>query len=461
MNTQLFIPSRIKVGFQKRQDTYTGKLAYVIYYDKKGVLRKETSWLGWIEQYITKEEFQAKKLENYNQRIDQILYSASKNGGKTYSYLNNNGKDVIVNTREDVIEKCLGPLSKYQFNLRGRSDDPSINPVDFDNVPTSGFVLNKGVGGVRQSYGWNARNEYIRIYDPRNFEFEISVANLLFILQESNCMRGKGLEGEFIYAWDGKDLVLLPTTCSEYQNSLEFTGLKSKKVAAKELIIGATYETKDQKKMIYLGQFNNFYYSDWRSDDDERGATLNRTHVYYNPKSKGHNYEPKFNSYTDMSQIAQLIDPTPVANYAELVDELNKQPNFGAYEEIFVMPVNQIKMTYSYWEVRRNDEYKYNKLFYKQLSDNSFAEYQATLTDHKEVAGSQRYSSSHYEYRKIRLAQTRIITFNEDGTIEHKTKNVKDENLYTKEQIIGMDLKHIRLKIKNYKKKITLARTPN
>lgn len=37
---RFFIPEKIKVGYQKRQDTYTGKLSYIIYYDKKGVLRK-------------------------------------------------------------------------------------------------------------------------------------------------------------------------------------------------------------------------------------------------------------------------------------------------------------------------------------------------------------------------------------------------------------------------------------
>lgn len=43
MNTNIFIPTKINVGFQERKDTYTGKLAYVIYFDEKGKLRKETS----------------------------------------------------------------------------------------------------------------------------------------------------------------------------------------------------------------------------------------------------------------------------------------------------------------------------------------------------------------------------------------------------------------------------------
>ncbi len=41
MNTNIFIPKKLKVGYQYRDDTFTGKLAYVIYYDEKNKLRKE------------------------------------------------------------------------------------------------------------------------------------------------------------------------------------------------------------------------------------------------------------------------------------------------------------------------------------------------------------------------------------------------------------------------------------
>lgn len=52
MRQKLFIPKKLKIGFQNRSDTFTGKLAYVIYYDEKGVLRKETSWKGWCDASI-------------------------------------------------------------------------------------------------------------------------------------------------------------------------------------------------------------------------------------------------------------------------------------------------------------------------------------------------------------------------------------------------------------------------
>lgn len=70
---QLFIPTRIKVGYNERDDTYTKKLAFVTYFDAKGTLKKEVSWEGWR--------------------------------------------------------------------------DRDIEPDEYDNLPTEGFVLNKGVGG--------------------------------------------------------------------------------------------------------------------------------------------------------------------------------------------------------------------------------------------------------------------------------------------------------------------------
>ena len=35
METSIFIPKKIHVGFQTRHDTYTKKLAYIIYEDEK------------------------------------------------------------------------------------------------------------------------------------------------------------------------------------------------------------------------------------------------------------------------------------------------------------------------------------------------------------------------------------------------------------------------------------------
>jgi hypothetical protein len=101
MKTSIFIPKTIKVGFQNREGTYTGKLAYVIYYDHKGKLREEASWQSWR--------------------------------------------------------------------------DKKISDVDFENVPTQGFVLNKKVGDYCS--GWDHRQAYCRVYDPIIKSFPL---NLVF-----------------------------------------------------------------------------------------------------------------------------------------------------------------------------------------------------------------------------------------------------------------------------------------
>lgn len=185
MKSNIFIPKTINVGYQNRSDTYTKKLAYVIYYDEKGKLRKEASWQSWR--------------------------------------------------------------------------DDKIDPQEFSNEPTSGFVLNKKVGDYDS--GWNHRHAYVRIYDPRNFEFEITIENLLYILENTSAIKGKGLEGDFVYGWDGKDLVLIPTESPDYKSINEYNNIlhNNKTVKAKDLIIGATYLTKDNHEMIYMGKYD--YYS--------------------------------------------------------------------------------------------------------------------------------------------------------------------------------------------------------
>lgn len=191
MKSSIFIPKIINVGYQNRSDTYTGKLAYVIYYDEKGKLRKEASWNSWRDKSIPNEEF--------------------------------------------------------------------------ENVPISGFVLNKKVGDY--SSGWDHRQAYCRVYDPRNFEFEITIENLLYILENANSIKGKGLEGEFIYGWDGKDLVLMPIESPDYKQISEYNRAihNNETIKAKDLIIGATYLTKDNEEFVYMGKFDKYQNCYWKN----------------------------------------------------------------------------------------------------------------------------------------------------------------------------------------------------
>ncbi len=245
MKSNIFIPKKINVGYQNRSGTYTGKLAYIIYYDEKGVLRKERSWNGWRDEDIPNDEF--------------------------------------------------------------------------DNEPTEGFVLNKKAGDY--STGWDHRQAYCRVYDPRGFEFEITIENLLYILANVNCYKGKGLEGEFVYGWSGKDLVLMPVESPDYKQIEEFNKIvhNNECIKAKDLIIGATYLTKDDEQVIYVGKFE--------------------TYDYYGDKNKGkyftfyHNGYFEFRKTFPKNKIITCIDDKCTEKYADIFEELEGKRDYSPYDK--------------------------------------------------------------------------------------------------------------------------------
>lgn len=257
MKSSIFIPEQINVGFQNRESTYTKKLAYVIYFDEKGTLRKETSWNSW--------------------------------------------------------------------------KDNSIDSVIHENAPTSGFVLNKKSGGY--STGWNHRQTYVRVYDPRGFEFEIDVPNLLYILENTNSIKGKGLEGEFVYGWDGKELVLIPTESPDYVEITNYNKMvhDNFKLKGKDLKLGATYLTKQNEEWIYLGRFDK-----WESDYENRYIDKSGRTVYPDI-TKGKAYYFKHDSrYGDgiepiksLNKFIGVASEECVENYADLMDKLERNTYYS------------------------------------------------------------------------------------------------------------------------------------
>lgn len=272
----MFFPNKIKVGYQSRNDTYSGKLAYVIYYDNKNILRKEKSFESWRDQ--------------------------------------------------------------------------KFEPNEFNNEPTSGFVLNKKVGGGRS--GWDSRNTYIRVYDPRGFEFEISVPNLVMILENTDCIAGKGLEGDFVYGWSGTELVLTPVNSPDYVDHISTSSktiiTDSTKLTAKSLIVGKTYiSTNGTSENVYLGKHTI-----------KTGLKSNKysNECYFNPGDESENeYEEKFMFHNGTNIVALktvskkfsgVIDSDPI-DISHLLLELN---SYVAYN----YPVNEYLTTMTYDEFVSN-----------------------------------------------------------------------------------------------------------
>lgn len=384
MKDKLIVPKKCKAGFNVREDTYTGKLAYVIYNDGK-VWRKETSWESWREKEGTEEEFQ-KILDNYNVNYHE----------KNPEYYKK------AETLEGIPSCCRGKISK------------GVSPIEFDNVPTEGFVLNKKVGGYSSDWG-SFRQAYARVYDPRGFEFEITLPNLLFILQETNSIRGKGLEGEFVYAWEGKDLVLLPVCSPDYKKCVEFTEMQTNKVSAKTLIKGATYVTKQRETLIYMGRFDWFEYVYNRRNWNARTLSHSKKHVFASENGDG------FYSYSSISHLSNIVSETTIDNYAELMDNLLKLKEMRKVERL---ETSSGELTFP--EIKEN-EYSYNNYVsggvYKKINEKEFVRYNITASfknDYNHSTGKINYKFEGYEAYPIQN-----ITFENDSL---KTESINRNN---------------------------------
>lgn len=274
MKSTIYVPKKIKVGFQNRQDTYTGKLGYVIYYDEKGKLRKETSWENWR--------------------------------------------------------------------------DKNIEPLELDNIPMEGFVLNKKVGDYNSGWG-SHRMAYTRVYHPNEgWEFEITIENLLYILEHCTSTKGKGLEGELVLGWSGKDLVLLPADSPDYKAILEYSQKvgDNYKLGVRTIKVGATYLTKDNQEWTYIGRFHD-YESSWRNkivlpngSTCYRYSKSDKTKFFFiSIDSKG-KYHLHIETGNWQKFIAE-VDENSHEDYADMYEFMENQTNFS--------PINPEATTYTHF----------------------------------------------------------------------------------------------------------------
>lgn len=366
MRSNMFIPTKLKIGFQHRNDTFTKKLAYIIYYDEKGQLRKEKSWNDW------------------------------------------------------------------------RSKD--IDVVEVDNVPTKGYVLNKGV--QRDGYWGNGRS-VIRVHDPREFEFEISVDNLIGVLMHGDCC-AREIQQECVFAWYGTDLVLLPTNSVEYQSSVAFTEKQSQKISAKSLIKGASYQKrKSDATYVYLGYFD--YYD----------KNYNRSEVRYERKSKKQHVFAQYNEYSkkwnasaeSVSTFAVCTDEQSHPDYASMVDSFYRTINASRVVAIRIEPITEdVIRTNSYSNLigRLSDGVLYVSHLHRRYTTDdqwqskqnivagdvdkmtcAFGENSAVITNQSHA---ERYNSYGYYYNRRAIVDQHCVDLAAALTPEVVGKSQKDFN---------------------------------
>lgn len=248
MKSNLYIPTKIRIGFQERSDTFTGKLAYVVCFDEKGKLRKETSWNSWC--------------------------------------------------------------------------DKEIPFIDLDNKPVNGFMLNKG---VQRGGHFGSGRSIIRVHHPDDFEFEISIDNLIGILMNNDVSK-RDIQGECVFSWSGKGLILLPTNSIEYEEAIKFTAKQSNLISTKDLKKGFTYsQKKNNFELIYLGYFK--FFDNYIKIDRINKQKSFKKHVFFNKQLS------TFVTPTT-STLSECISDTMYQEYSTIYSYFEKSKHFKEFDKV-------------------------------------------------------------------------------------------------------------------------------
>lgn len=257
--------------------------------------------------------------------------------------------------RSDTYTKKLGYVIYFDNKIWRKEPswegwrDKKIDVLEFDNIPTEGFVLNKKVGGTR--YDWNVRDTKCRVFDPRGFEIEIDIPNLLYILENTSSIKGKGLEGNFIYAWDGKDLVLIPENAPEYKEMMNFTTIQSNKVSSKDLVVNGVYFTKKQEEYIYLGKFDKYSnvknpnYSRYSGSQVPRSILKKTENCHWFVKKGSHDWI----ATKSLDFLSNFVEQSEF-DISDLIDDVSHCNMFS--------PIDESKFTYEL-EILENNTYHY------------------------------------------------------------------------------------------------------
>lgn len=384
-NDKIFIPTKCKVGFQERTDTYTKKLGYVIYNDGK-VWRKEKSWLGWCTSVIDSNEWERRKRDSYDNSVKQ----AKNNYGYMLQQAKQYPKEPYYQTdanltEEEYIQKRVGSYNKFNPYIGLVSKDTSFTPLEFDNTPRSGFVLNKNAGGY--SSGWNHRQAYCRIYDPHGFEFEITIPNLLYILENTNCMVGKGLEGNFVYGWSGTELVLVPENSPEFKEMVKFTALQNAvAIKKKDLQLGHIYVTKDNREVTYMD--SHYVY-------DYHGAQSATKVLWFGQEYENTNSSKWY--FTTMNVASIKVDKGLNPEYANMMVELLKDEHYVGKGLTFQLVPNPDLNNRSTYYIK-NTKGRYVSIYFNKQYQ-SFYDKLKPIDYHIQING--RYTNEILTYNQI------------------------------------------------------------
>jgi hypothetical protein len=153
------------------------------------------------------------------------------------------------------------------------------------------------------------------------------------------------LDGEFVYSWDGKDLVLLPVSSPDYIACKAYTDLQDVKFNSRQdLHEGFLYLTNKQEELVYLGR-HEVCTDSWHNkvpfeiEERYRVSTkiFQKRHVFAKITENGVGYE----FLNGFSRIKQKISDDCHSDFANLVDKFLKSEFMGRPDHLMVAPLTK------------------------------------------------------------------------------------------------------------------------
>ena len=151
-------------------------------------------------------------------------------------------------------KKRQATVDEWAKPYYGDSSTKSFNSVIIDNKPMIGFKIGRA---IRRHSRFGGNSTVVRIEDPRGFELEIGIENLV-LLMSNNIMEDCELMQECLWGRDGSKNILLPINSEPYKEYLETQELISNKVSLKDVKIGDTIKVLGGETGVYLGSMYPF-----------------------------------------------------------------------------------------------------------------------------------------------------------------------------------------------------------
>jgi len=205
---------------------------------------------------------------------------------------------------------------KRQLNLRHSTHadrEGGLEPVVLENKPMYGFKISRKL----RANGWRSDIQTVSIEDPRGFEFEVSVANLI-MLTDSNLIHNGEIIQQCVWARDGAINILLPINSQPYLDAVVNTERVSKRVNTRSVKPGNKVLLHDGIKGVYMGSM----YTIMRDYNRNLSISQKKKHIVRVEGDSGTSVE--YHGYPTM-KISEVLDSTPQTKEAlsqQLVNDI-------------------------------------------------------------------------------------------------------------------------------------------